>query len=122
MTSAFSRTNSTAISANRSMRPSAQRYSIATVRPSVQPSSRNRCTKAATIVRGIGRVAAQEADGRHFAGCCARAASGHALTPPTSVMNSRRLICCPQSEDCTLPHRGRKYRVVHHSKLGGQMS
>jgi hypothetical protein len=29
-------------------------------------------------------------------------------------------MCCPQSEDCTLPHRGRKYRVVHHSKFGGQ--
>jgi hypothetical protein len=29
-----------------------------------------------------------------FAGCCARAASGHAAAalPPTSVMNSRRLI------------------------------
>jgi hypothetical protein len=35
-------------------------------------------------------------------------------------MNSRRLIYCPQLEDCTLPHRGRKYGVVHHSKFGGQ--
>jgi hypothetical protein len=25
----------------------------------------------------------------------------------------------PQSEDCTLPHRRRKYRVVHHNKFGG---
>jgi hypothetical protein len=30
---------------------------------------------------------------------------------------NRRLICYPQSEDCTLPHRGRKYGVVHHSIL-----
>src|SRR5262245_8362810 len=30
------------------VRPSAQRYSIATVRPSIQPSSCNRRTKAAT--------------------------------------------------------------------------
>ena len=46
MTSTLSRTNSAAISAMRSLRPSAQRYSIATVRPSIQPSSRSRCTKA----------------------------------------------------------------------------
>ena len=26
-----------------------------------------------------------------IAGCCARAASGHAAAPPSSVMNSRRL-------------------------------
>jgi hypothetical protein len=32
--------------------------------------------------------------------CCARAASGHAaVAPPISVMNSRRLMCCPQPED-----------------------
>ena len=48
MTSTLSRTNSAAISAKRSLRPSAQRYSIATVRPSIQPSSRSRCTKAAS--------------------------------------------------------------------------
>jgi hypothetical protein len=34
MTPTLSRTNSAAISAERSLRPSAQRYSIATVRPS----------------------------------------------------------------------------------------
>ena len=26
-------------------------------------------------------------------GCCARAASGHAAAPPSSAMNSRRLVC-----------------------------
>src|SRR5260370_9175596 len=53
--------------------------------------------------------------------CCARAASGHAVAaPPSSEMNSRRLMCCPQSEDCTLSHRGRKCRVVHYNKFGGQ--
>jgi hypothetical protein len=35
------------ISVNRSLRPSAQRYSIATLRPSIQPRSRSRCTNAA---------------------------------------------------------------------------
>src|SRR5262249_13897681 len=48
MTSTFCRTNSATISAARSLRPSAHRTLIATVRPSIQPSSRNRCTKAAT--------------------------------------------------------------------------
>ena len=31
--------------------------------------------------------------------CCARAASGHAAAPPTSVMNSRRLIATPQGSE-----------------------
>jgi hypothetical protein len=47
MTSTLSRTNSAAISPARSARPSNQRYSIAILRPSIQPSSRSRCTKAA---------------------------------------------------------------------------
>jgi hypothetical protein len=31
-----------------------------------------------------------------IAGCCARAASGHAAAPPSSVMNSRRLTRSPR--------------------------
>src|SRR5215467_2136648 len=46
MTSTLSRTNSAAISATRSERPSDQRYSIAMVRPSIQPSARSRSAKA----------------------------------------------------------------------------
>src|SRR5262245_52978222 len=42
ITSTLSRTNSAAISPKRSGLPSAQRYSIARVRPSIQPSSRSR--------------------------------------------------------------------------------
>ena len=38
-------------------------------------------------------------------GCCARAASGHAAAPPSSVMNSRRLIRSPR-------RRGRATIVV----------
>ena len=35
---------------------------------------------------------------RGIAGCCARAASGHAAAaPPSSVMNSRRLVCRERS-------------------------
>jgi hypothetical protein len=41
----------------------------------------------------IDRVCAVANAYKH-AGCCARAASGHAsVAPPRSVMNSRRLIC-----------------------------
>jgi hypothetical protein len=29
-----------------------------------------------------------------FVDCCALAASGHTAAAPSSVMNSRRLICC----------------------------
>ena len=47
MTSTLRWTNSATISTERSTRPSAQRYSIATLRPSVQPSSLNRRKKAA---------------------------------------------------------------------------
>src|SRR5262249_27666350 len=38
------------------------------------------------------------ADRKNSAGCCARAASGHAVAaPPRSVMNSRRLVCRERS-------------------------
>src|SRR5258708_3176403 len=52
---------------------------------------------------------------------CARAASGHAAAPPTSVMNSRRLMRSPQSEDHTLPQRCKECRVVHHNKIGRRL-
>ena len=97
MTSTLSRTNSAAISAKRSLRPSAQRYSIATVRPSIQPSSRSRCTKAA--IHGLqaeGVLAPRNPMVGSLLGCCARAASGHAAAPPSSVMNSRRFIRSPR--------------------------
>src|SRR5262249_6859520 len=37
-------------------------------------------------------------------GPCARAANGHAATPPTSAMNSRRLIVAPRGQNHA-PHR-----------------
>jgi len=89
-----SRTNSAAISAYRSLRPSAQRYSMATVRPSIQPSSRSRCTKAAVHWLQFAEVAAPSKPMVGSLACCARAASGHAAAaPPNSVMNSRRFMC-----------------------------
>ena len=77
MTSTFKRTNSAAISANRSLRPSAQRYSIAMVRPSIQPSSRSRSTKAA-VHWPAKRVVPKNPTVGSFPACCARAAIGHA--------------------------------------------
>src|SRR5262245_51647389 len=66
ITSTFKRTNSAAISAHRSVRPSDQRYSIAMLRFSIQPNSRRCATKAA--VHGLKAEAscAQEAYRRQF--------------------------------------------------------
>src|SRR5262249_11775022 len=92
MTSTFNRTNSAAISAARELRPSAQRYSITTVRPSVQPRSRSRCTKAAThwlMAKGV--LEPNNPIVGSFAGCCARAAIDHAAAAlPSVAKNSRR--------------------------------
>jgi hypothetical protein len=47
ITSAFNWTSSAINSGERSKRPSAQRYAIATFLPSAQPSSPSLCTRAA---------------------------------------------------------------------------
>src|SRR5262249_45705009 len=58
-----------------------------------------------------------------IAGCCARAASGHDTAAlPSSVMNSPRVMCCPQSEDHTLPHRCRNAALCVTSKLAVRCS
>ena len=73
MTSTFRRTNSAAISAARSVRPSAQRYSIARVRPSIQPSSPSRCTRAAVHGRATEAVVGPRTSMvGSFATCCPR--------------------------------------------------
>ena len=92
-TSTFSLTSSAAISANCSLRPSAQRYSIATVRPSIQPRSRSRCTKAATywpMAEGV--LEPKNPMIGSFPTCCARAAAA------ISVMNSRRFMGAPSPD------------------------
>jgi len=91
--STLSRANSAAISPQRSARPSAQRYSIATVRPSIQPSSRSRCTKAA--VHGChteGVVVPMNPMVGSFVLCCACTTIGQVAAPPTNDRNSRRLM------------------------------
>jgi hypothetical protein len=95
MTSTLSRTNSPAISAKRSGRPSPQRYSIMMLRPSIQPSSPRRCANAALHGIVVEAVAAPRNPtvGSFPGRCWALAASGHAAAaPPSSVMNLRRLI------------------------------
>ena len=82
----------------RSLRPSAQRYSIATVRPSIQPSSPNRPTKA--VVQWCqfeGVLTPRNPMVGSFPGCCPAAASGHTTAaPPKSVMNLRRFMSDPK--------------------------
>src|SRR6516164_1188408 len=51
-----------------------------------------------------------------FVACCARAASGHAATPPRSDMKSRRLIGF-LSPVHTLPHRCRNAALCITAKL-----
>src|SRR6266478_5868955 len=91
ITSTLSRTNSAAISAARSRLPPAQRYSIATVRPSIQPSSASRRTKAAVQALHAEDVAPPKIPTVGSFACCADAASGHAAAaPPSSDINARR--------------------------------
>ena len=76
---------------HRSMYPSAQRYSIATVWPSMKPVLLSPSAKCRQAVCQTDRGMALRKPITGIAGCCARAASGHAAAaPPRSVMNSRR--------------------------------
>ena len=53
-----------------------------------------------------------------FAGCCARAASGHAAAaPPRSVMNSRRRMSCPQTRPAIYHITGRSGRCASQRNL-----
>jgi hypothetical protein len=122
MTSTFRWVNSAAMSVKRSFRLSAHRNSMLMLRPSIHPSSRSRPLNGAThSAQAPGVLVPINPIVGRCPACYARATSGHATAAlPVSVMNSRRFMCCPQSEDCTLPRHGRKYRVVHRSKFGGQ--
>ena len=58
-----------------------------------------------------------------IAGCCARAVSGHAAAaPPSSVMNSRRLMGPLNSSGYTLPLLETENCLVHHSKIDQRMT
>src|SRR5688572_7578858 len=61
------------------------------VRPSIQPSSRNRCSNLATRLLQAERVAApRNPMVLSFAGCCASAARGATKTPASDVTRKRR--------------------------------
>jgi hypothetical protein len=79
----------------RSARPSAQRYSIATVRFSVQPSSR--CTNAAVHSKRV--VRSKKLMIGTLPSCCARAASGHerSSSPATAASSSSPCTLRPWS-------------------------
>jgi hypothetical protein len=100
MTSTWSRTNSAANSANRSLRPSAQRYSIATLRPSIQPSSRSRCTKAAVhCVQFTCVLAPRNPIVGNLPGCARATGGPTAADPAIPWMNARRRIAFPKAWD-----------------------
>jgi hypothetical protein len=95
---------------SRSLRPSAQRCSITTLRPSTKPASvrprRNAARMCSNDIDGVLRRKPTTG----MDGCCARAPSGHTAAPPSSVMNWRRPISdteiplCSVFRSCTLPH------------------
>src|SRR5260370_42161456 len=92
ITAAFRSIRSATRADSRSLRPSAQRCSMTTLRPSTKPASvrprRNAARRCSNDADGVLRRKPTTG----IAGCCARAASGHALAaaPPSSVMNARR--------------------------------
>src|SRR6478672_8377808 len=84
------RTRSAASSGNLSSSPPAQRNSIATVFPSTKPASLKPLRNPAKrLAFGSGEPECRNPM-TGIAGCCARAASGHAAAaPPSMVMNAR---------------------------------
>src|SRR5262249_41368454 len=95
MTSGASATSSAAYLRARSTLFSHQRMSIWVLTPSLQPLCCSAFLKAATPASAIRLLDPQYVSTpirRIGPDRCARAASGHAATPPRSVMNSRRLM------------------------------
>ena len=95
---------SATMSGNWSNWPSAQRYSMATLRPSAKPTSpRPRWNPAMRSLHCVAATACSEPI-TGIADCCALAATGQAAAaPPRSVMTSRRsldhLVGAPEQSD-----------------------
>src|SRR6516165_629406 len=111
------RTSSAMSAGRRSYWPSSQWYSTITFWPSTKPASlralRNTAPKRAEL--SDDRPLTKPKTG--IGGCCARAAIGHAAAPPTSVMNSRRLIVAPRGQNHA-PHRLTVVRVLERGERG----
>ena len=102
------RTRSAANAGSRSYCPSAERNSIATFRPSTKPASLRPWRKRAMFCVGPAADVPSRYPITGIAGCCARAASGHAAAaPPRSVMNSRRFIRSPRRRAAIASRWGR---------------
>src|SRR6516165_8026269 len=80
----------------RSSSPSPQRYSTVMSRPSTKSDSANPRRKPAITWTYAPGEAIWRNPITGIAACCARAAIGHAAAPPSSVINSRRLIVAPR--------------------------
>jgi hypothetical protein len=98
MTSTFSATNSAARADKSSYLPAAVRNSMATFLPSMYPRSRNPDRKASSGTDPRPEPANSTPTRCTFPVSWALAACGHATAaPPRRVMNSRRLMDCPQA-------------------------
>src|SRR5215831_8678718 len=78
----------------RSGSPAVQRSSICKLSPALQPSSSSRLRNVAIqpFVSASSATPINTPIRRTPSRCCARAVSGHAAAPPSSVMNARRFI------------------------------
>jgi hypothetical protein len=91
---------------------------MVTVRPLPQPSSDNRCSKAsAHLLHAEGDAAPKKPMVGTLAGCCVRAATGHAAAPPSAAMNSRLRILGPHADRRSLSRSG-----LHWNRLAGLSS
>ena len=74
---------------------------MATFWPSTNPASFRPCANAVARSSELAAVVLRRNPTIGVAGCCARAASGHATAEPaTTLMKSRRRIACPKAQDC----------------------
>jgi len=111
ITATLRETRSASSDGNRSWWPSAQRYSMATLRPSTYPLSRRpwRNGRRRSAYKSGDSVPSNPIIG--IGACCALAASGHtAAAPPSSVMNWRRFIRSPRRRG-RARSRGRRDRA-----------
>src|SRR5215469_9130544 len=127
MTATLRLTRSAAIAGSRSNWPSAQRYSMVTLRPSAKPvSPRPRWNPAMRSVHCAADTPCSTPI-TGIAGCCARAASGHAAAaPPRAASNSRRpmvTVIRPSRARCvngTIPRHKRAVLTARHSARGSR--